>query len=64
MQTCAVFGGNAKIQFDKQWKSLTVLGIKKHDDFIFDGYTVSGSGTVCKTVAFGFGWFDSISIDE
>jgi len=35
MKTCAVFGGNAKIQFDKQWKSLTVLDIKKHDDFIF-----------------------------
>lgn len=64
MKTCASSGGNAKAQFDKQWKSLTVLGIKKHEDFIFDGYTVSGSGTVCKTVAFGFGWFDSISIDE
>ena len=31
--------------------------------YFFDGYTVSGSGTDCKTVAFGFGWFDSISID-
>lgn len=52
METCAVFGGNAKIQFVKQWKSLTVLDIKKHEDFIFDGYTVSGSGTDCKSVAF------------
>lgn len=37
---------------------------KNMTTLFFDGYTVSGSGTVCKTVAFGFGWFDSISIDE
>ena len=35
MKTSAVFGGNAKAQFDKQWKSLTVLGTKKHEYFIF-----------------------------
>lgn len=25
------------------------------------GYSVSGSGADCKSAAFGFGWFDSIS---